>query len=136
QSGRWKRAVTDLSAPEEIFRDEQGRSGASRRRRAHRVALASDNPRIPRATYRLQLNGEFTLRDATAIVPYLARLGISHVYCSPYLRARPGSTHGYDVVDHQTLNPEIGTREDLEAFVACLHAHGMGQIIDIVPNHM
>jgi (1->4)-alpha-D-glucan 1-alpha-D-glucosylmutase len=92
--------------------------------------------RIPRATYRLQLHAGFRFSDATAIVPYLAELGISHVYCSPYLRARPGSTHGYDVVDHQTLNPEIGTREDLEAFVACLHAHGMGQILDVVPNHM
>lgn len=92
--------------------------------------------RIPRATYRLQLHAGFRFRDAMAIVPYLAELGVSHVYCSPYLRARPGSLHGYDIVDHQSLNPEIGTREDLDAFVACLHAHGMGQIIDVVPNHM
>ncbi len=70
---------------------------------------------VPRATYRLQLNAEFTFRDATALVPYLARLGISHVYCSPYFRARPGSMHGYDVVDHNSFNPEIGTREDFEA---------------------
>jgi (1->4)-alpha-D-glucan 1-alpha-D-glucosylmutase len=92
--------------------------------------------RIPRATYRLQLHAGFRFRDAIEIVPYLAELGISHVYCSPYLRARPGSTHGYDIVDHQTLNPEIGTREELDAFVACLHDHGMGQILDVVPNHM
>ena len=92
--------------------------------------------RIPRATYRLQLHAGFRFRDATEIVPYLADLGISHVYCSPYLRARPGSKHGYDIVDHQTLNPEIGTREELDAFVACLHEYGMGQIIDVVPNHM
>lgn len=92
--------------------------------------------RIPRATYRLQLHAGFRFSDATAIVPYLAELGISHVYCSPYLRARPGSTHGYDIVDHQTLNPEIGTRAELNAFVECLHAHGMGQILDVVPNHM
>ena len=92
--------------------------------------------RIPGATYRLQLHGGFRFKDAIEIVPYLAELGISHVYCSPYLRARPGSTHGYDIIDHQSLNPEIGTRAELDAFVAALQAHGMGQIIDIVPNHM
>ena len=97
---------------------------------------AGSASRIPRATYRLQLHGGFRFRDATQIVPYLAALGISHVYCSPYLRARPGSTHGYDIIDHQSLNPEIGTREELEAFVAALHANRMGQILDIVPNHM
>ena len=91
---------------------------------------------IPRATYRVQLNKTFTLADATALVPYLAALGVSHVYCSPYFRARPGSMHGYDVVDHNSLNPEIGTTEDLEAFVAALRAHGMGHILDIVPNHV
>ena len=91
---------------------------------------------IPRATYRLQLNQAFTLRQASALVPYLARLGVSHVYCSPYLRARPGSTHGYDIVNHDALNPEIAQEADLEHFVATLRAHGMGQIIDIVPNHM
>ena len=92
--------------------------------------------RIPRATYRLQLHAGFRFVDAMAIVPYLADLGISHVYCSPYLRARSGSTHGYDIVDHQSLNPEIGTREELDAFVGCLHKNGMGQILDVVPNHM
>ena len=92
--------------------------------------------RIPRATYRLQLSRAFTFADAAALVPYLARLGVSHVYCSPYLRARPGSPHGYDIVDHETLNPEIGTPADLEAFVAALRAHGMGHILDMVPNHV
>src|SRR6185437_8852662 len=91
---------------------------------------------IPRATYRLQLNRHFKLRDATALVPYFAELGVSHLYCSPYMRARPGSTHGYDVVDHNSLNPEIGTPEDLDAFVAALRAHGMGHILDWVPNHV
>ncbi|HZZ93496.1 MAG TPA: malto-oligosyltrehalose synthase [Usitatibacter sp.] len=95
-----------------------------------------DRAIIPRATYRLQLHGEFRFRDATALVPYLARLGVSHVYCSPYLRARPGSKHGYDIVDHDSLNPEIGTREEFEAFVAELERHGMMQLADIVPNHM
>jgi (1->4)-alpha-D-glucan 1-alpha-D-glucosylmutase len=91
---------------------------------------------IPRATYRLQLRRGFTFADATRIVPYLARLGISHCYCSPYLKARPGSTHGYDIIDHAAFNPEIGSREDFEHFVATLAAHGMGHILDMVPNHM
>lgn len=92
--------------------------------------------KIPRATYRLQLNNHFTIRDATALVPYLDRLGVSHIYCSPYLKARPGSQHGYDIIDHNAYNPEIGTPEDFEAFADALAAHGMGQILDIVPNHM
>jgi (1->4)-alpha-D-glucan 1-alpha-D-glucosylmutase len=91
---------------------------------------------IPRATYRLQFNSAFTLADATELVPYLAELGISHCYASPYLRARPGSTHGYDIVDHNAINPEIGSREDFERFVETLAAHGMGHILDMVPNHM
>ena len=91
---------------------------------------------IPTSTYRLQLSRSFTFRDATRIVGYLSTLGISHCYVSPYLRARPGSTHGYDIIDHTSLNPEIGTPEDYEAFVAELQRHGMGQILDIVPNHM
>jgi (1->4)-alpha-D-glucan 1-alpha-D-glucosylmutase len=91
---------------------------------------------IPRATYRIQLNAGFTFRDATSIIPYLASLGISHVYCSPYFRARSGSMHGYDVVDHNTFNPEIGSREDFEHFVSTLRAHRMGHVLDIVPNHV
>lgn len=91
---------------------------------------------IPTATYRLQFNRAFTFRDAAALVPYLAKLGISHCYASPYLRARPGSMHGYDIVDHNSLNPEVGSPEDYELFVGELHRHGMGQILDIVPNHM
>ncbi|HWT06564.1 MAG TPA: alpha-amylase family glycosyl hydrolase, partial [Xanthomonadales bacterium] len=95
-------------------------------------------PRLvtPRATYRLQFHAGFRFTDATALVPYLASLGISHVYASPYLRARAGSTHGYDIVDHSSLNPEIGTPEEYHAFVAALRAHGMGHILDFVPNHM
>jgi (1->4)-alpha-D-glucan 1-alpha-D-glucosylmutase len=113
-------------------------TGAERRRAARRLAAraAEGGVAIPRATYRLQLNAHFTFRDATAIVPYLAALGISHVYCSPYFRARSGSTHGYDVVDHNSFNPEIGDRADFESFVAALRAHGMGHIVDIVPNHV
>src|SRR5947209_18233301 len=91
---------------------------------------------IPLSTYRLQFNREFTFRQAAELIPYLASLGITQCYASPYLRARPGSMHGYDIIDHHSLNPEIGSPEDYEGFVAELHRHGMGQILDIVPNHM
>ena len=90
----------------------------------------------PRATYRLQLNPQFTFADASAQVDYLARLGISHVYLSPVLTARSGSTHGYDVIDYGMVNPELGGEEGLRALVANLRAHDMGVIVDIVPNHM
>jgi (1->4)-alpha-D-glucan 1-alpha-D-glucosylmutase len=89
-----------------------------------------------RATYRLQFHKGFTFRDAASLVPYLARLGISHVYASPLMEARPGSTHGYDIVNHNRLNPEIGSEDEFAALVAALAAHGMGLIVDIVPNHM
>ena len=92
--------------------------------------------KIPRATYRLQLNRDFTFAQAKAIVPYLSALGISHCYISPCLKARPGSMHGYDIVDHNSLNPEIGSAEDFDSFVGALHEHDMGLILDIVPNHM
>jgi (1->4)-alpha-D-glucan 1-alpha-D-glucosylmutase len=90
----------------------------------------------PRATYRLQLNRDFTFAHATELVPYLAALGVSHVYLSPYFKARAGSTHGYDIVDHNALNPEIGGRAELDRLCATLRAHGMGQVLDIVPNHV
>lgn len=90
----------------------------------------------PRATYRLQFHKGFTFRDATALVPYLAELSISHIYASPLTEARPGSTHGYDIVNHNRLNPEIGTAEEFGALVAALHANGMGLVLDTVPNHM
>ena len=91
---------------------------------------------VPAATYRLQFNASFTFDDAAAIVDYLDRLGISHCYASSYLKAVPGSTHGYDVADPTQLNPEIGTFEDYERWVAVLRDRGMGHIVDVVPNHM
>ncbi|MGA4645527.1 malto-oligosyltrehalose synthase [Limisphaera sp. 4302-co] len=91
---------------------------------------------VPRATYRLQLHGQFTLPDALRRVPYLHALGISHLYVSPLTSACPGSTHGYDVCDPTRLNPELGTEEDLAALVAELRRRGMGLVVDIVPNHM
>ena len=90
----------------------------------------------PRATYRLQFRREFTFDDAVSVVPYLARLGISHVYASPILTARKGSSHGYDVVDHSRINPELGGEEAFRRFVAHLKEYGLGLIVDIVPNHM
>ncbi|HEY8795449.1 MAG TPA: malto-oligosyltrehalose synthase, partial [Gemmatimonadaceae bacterium] len=89
-----------------------------------------------RASYRLQLSSAFTLDDARAIVPYLAQLGISHIYASPVLRSRPGSTHGYDVVDPTRLDPELGSDASWDALIAELRAHAMGMVLDIVPNHM
>jgi malto-oligosyltrehalose synthase len=88
------------------------------------------------ATYRLQMNAGFTFEHARARVDYFARLGISHLYLSPILAARRGSTHGYDVIDPARINPELGTEAELRALSRDLHARGMGLIIDIVPNHM
>jgi (1->4)-alpha-D-glucan 1-alpha-D-glucosylmutase len=116
----------------EALMGERGRSRPSVARKGRR----GYGVRIPRATYRVQLNRDFTFRDAEAIVPYLAELGVSHLYCSPFLRARPGSTHGYDIIDHNALNPEIGSREDFDRLVDALHVRGMGLVADIVPNHM
>ena len=89
-----------------------------------------------RATYRLQLNKDFTFADARAIVPYLADLGVSHAYLSPILKAQPGSTHGYDTVDHSVINPELGGIDEFRPFAEALQAAGMGVLLDIVPNHM
>lgn len=91
---------------------------------------------IPTATYRLQFRREFPFASAEAIVPYLHELGVSHVYASPITTARSGSAHGYDVVDPTRVNPELGGEEGLRSLVTALKAHGMGLIIDIVPNHM
>lgn len=89
-----------------------------------------------RATQRLQFHKGFTLDDAVALVPYFARLGISHLYASPLLSARAGSMHGYDVVDPTTVNPELGGEAALRRLVAALREHDMGLILDIVSNHM
>src|SRR5438067_6099153 len=92
--------------------------------------------RIPTCTYRLQFNRWFTFAQAREIVPYLRALGISDVYASPYFQAGPESLHGYDITDHNNLNPAIGSQEDFDAWIAELHAHGVGQVLDFVPNHM
>ncbi len=90
----------------------------------------------PRASYRVQLHRGFTFDDARALVPYLAALGISHLYCSPIFAATPGSTHGYDVTDHGQINPELGGLPGLHALGEALRERDMGLIIDMVPNHV
>jgi (1->4)-alpha-D-glucan 1-alpha-D-glucosylmutase len=92
--------------------------------------------RVPVATYRLQFNRNFTFRDAAGLVEYLDALGVTDVYASPLLTARPGSLHGYDMTDPGRLNPEIGTEEDFRAFVSSLQRRNMGLLLDVVPNHM
>src|SRR4026208_2470575 len=101
-----------------------------------RLSLDMTTVRIPTATYRLQFNKNFTFRQAREIVTYLHHLGISDAYASPYFQAGAESLHGYDITDHNKFNAAIGSREDYDAWVAELHAHGMGQIADFVPNHM
>ena len=88
------------------------------------------------ATARLQFHKDFTLDDAVRLVPYYDKLGITHLYASPLLTARAGSTHGYDIVDHNRINPELGGEDALHRLVAELRLHRMGLILDIVPNHM
>ncbi len=91
---------------------------------------------LPTSTYRVQLTPSFRFADAEAIVPYLAKLGVSDLYASPCLKATPGSLHGYDVVDHGQLNPELGTDEEHRRLCQALKEHGMGLLLDFVPNHM
>ncbi len=93
-------------------------------------------PRLPLATYRLQFNRIFTFEAARQVVPYLDALGVSDIYASSYLAARPGSMHGYDIANHNALNLEVGTEAEYNRFVDALHARGMGQILDVIPNHM
>ena len=100
------------------------------------VREVSDERRPPTATYRLQMHAGFTFADATDLVPYVAALGVSDIYLSPILMARPGSMHGYDVTDHSRLNPELGTPIEYDALAAAAADHGLGIVLDVVPNHM
>jgi (1->4)-alpha-D-glucan 1-alpha-D-glucosylmutase len=93
-------------------------------------------PAIPVATYRLQFSASFGFADAAALVPYFSSLDISHLYASPFLKARAGSAHGYDVVDHNAVNPELGGEEGLQQLCEALAGANMGLILDFVPNHM
>ena len=91
---------------------------------------------VPSSTYRLQVYGGFTLHDAAAIVPYLGQLGIGAAHMSPYFAAQPGSTHGYDVSNHNELNVEVGGSDAHTAFTDALREHDLQHIVDFVPNHM
>ncbi len=93
-------------------------------------------PAIPTATYRLQLTRDFNFDKAAEVVPYLKALGITHLYASPFMTARKGSTHGYDVVDHTSLNPELGGEAGFERLSEALRRHDLGLILDFVPNHV
>jgi (1->4)-alpha-D-glucan 1-alpha-D-glucosylmutase len=93
-------------------------------------------PAIPIATYRVQLTADFDFDAAAAIVPYLKALGITHLYASPFMKARKGSTHGYDIVDHAALNPELGGEDGFARLSDALRAHDLGLILDFVPNHV
>src|SRR2546428_528615 len=94
------------------------------------------HPRIPSATYRLQFNRWFTFSQAREIVPYLEAVGVTDAYASPYFQAGAESLHGYDITDHNKLNAAIGSREEYDSWIAELHAHSMGQVLDFVPNHV
>ncbi|MGD8374913.1 MAG: malto-oligosyltrehalose synthase [Acidobacteriota bacterium] len=124
------RRLLDLA---DALREERGPGSAPQAREG--AAAAGEAP-IPRATYRLQLHRDFPLQAAADLVPYLARLGVSHVYASPVLQARPGSRHGYDIIDHGHVSREIGGAVALKRLVETLRRHGMGLVLDIVPNHM
>ncbi|HEX5560513.1 MAG TPA: malto-oligosyltrehalose synthase [Nocardioidaceae bacterium] len=88
------------------------------------------------ATYRLQLHAGFTFADAASVVPYLSELGVTHLYLSPVLQAVPGSMHGYDVLDHTRVSRELGGAEGLRSLAATAREHGLGLVVDVVPNHM
>jgi (1->4)-alpha-D-glucan 1-alpha-D-glucosylmutase len=105
--------------------------GRGARRKQFEVAM-----QVPRATYRLQLNRDFTLQAAAAVVPKLKALGISHLYLSPITAATAGSTHGYDVINPSQINPELGGRDAFNQLIESVQQAGMGVIVDIVPNHM
>jgi (1->4)-alpha-D-glucan 1-alpha-D-glucosylmutase len=138
----WRRKI---SVPVDELGDDARFLAVAAVLREHRAGPAAteatdipplDSARIPRSTYRVQFHAGCRFADVTAAVPYLAAMGIDHLYSSPYLKARPGSTHGYDIVDHSALNPEVGDEEDLDRMSLALRRHGMGQMLDIVPNHM
>src|ERR1700694_2311906 len=91
---------------------------------------------LPIATYRLQLTADFDFDAAASVIPYLKALGITHLYASPFMKARKGSSHGYDVVDHTKINPELGGEAGFERLSTALKQHDLGLILDFVPNHV
>src|SRR5690606_29627342 len=153
---RWRCSRTSTRGPpccrrRSASRHRPGGSARSRPTRARPRWAASPCPSMPTAelplpgangvapllaTYRLQLNREFDFDAALGLLPYLATLGVSHVYCSPILAAQPGSTHGYDVVDPARVDPALGGEAGFERLAEAAHAAGLGIMVDIVPNHM
>jgi (1->4)-alpha-D-glucan 1-alpha-D-glucosylmutase len=134
---RWLARLLDLGERLGVRVADQGNAAAGAAEAAEALwqqGLA--RRRVPAATYRLQFHKGFTFRDARELVPYLHALGVSDCYASPVLLARAGSTHGYDICDHGRLSPELGGEEEFEALSAALRAHGMGLVLDAVPNHM
>jgi (1->4)-alpha-D-glucan 1-alpha-D-glucosylmutase len=127
----WKRKLP--TTLETLFAEDSPVYPLAEKMRAERER---QSPARPLATYRLQFHKDFTFKDAIAILPYLAKLGISHVYCSPWLMSRPGSIHGYDMMNHNAINPELGGEEGYQRFVKALKENGLKQILDFVPNHM
>ena len=91
---------------------------------------------VPTATYRIQFHANFKFADAEELIPYLHDLGVSHLYSSPTARARRGSQHGYDVADPLHISAELGTEQEVKRLVQQLRQHGMGLLLDVVPNHM
>lgn len=121
--------------PHDLTADDSGLNGIIDTVLA-RVFRHLESRRGPGATYRVQFNRDFTFNDALELVSYWNELGITDCYTSPYLKPNPGSRHGYDIVDHSQLNPELGSTDDFRALVAGLRQYGMGHIQDFVPNHM
>src|SRR5436305_12564712 len=107
-----------------------------RRRTLRDVSTSLNMTRIPTCTYRLQFNRWFTFAQAREIVAYLHELGVSDVYASPYFQASPDSLHGYDITDHNKLNPAIGSRADYDAWISQIHTNVMVHVLDFVPNHV
>nr|MBP7566828.1 malto-oligosyltrehalose synthase [Burkholderiaceae bacterium] len=148
QHPNWRRklgiAIDDLAVDARMLgvaRVLAGRAAAAAPGEAAPLPAAGEVPdiagaEVPASTYRVQLHAGFGFDAAARAVPYLAALGVSHLYVSPWQRARAGSTHGYDVVDHDALNPELGDEAAFERLCQALAAHGMRQMLDIVPNHM
>ena len=125
----WKRRLT--ATLDDIFACPQWQKFAAQLTETRKKKLID----YPSATYRLQFHKDFTFYDAIKIMPYLAKLGVSHVYASPYTKARPDSTHGYDIVDHNSINPQLGGDAGYAAYLQALKNNSLKQILDFVPNH-
>lgn len=133
EDGRWR---TQTRHPSSSSGDVAAGAPTRRHGRWHGPAVTVGAVQTPASTYRLQLHAGFTFDDAAGQVPYLASLGITHLFCSPILQAAPGSTHGYDVVDHSRLSADLGGEEAFRRLADAARANGLGIVVDVVPNHM